>query len=78
MHKVHKKPTHHLNTIRQRENESTEAYLLWFVNEEMLIEDWSVVKAQGALLTGLRNPTMKYLLAVAKPMPYSALIEEIW
>ena len=77
MHKVHKKPIHHLNTIFQRENESTEAYLACFVKEEMLVEDQSDTMAQGVLLTRLRNPMMKCLFLVAKPRSYSALIVEI-
>ena len=40
VHKVHKKPTHQISTIIQRENKSTEAYLARFAKEEMLVEDW--------------------------------------
>ncbi len=43
----------------------------------MLVKDLSYATAQGALLARLCNPTMKYLLSVAKPKSYSALIEEI-
>ena len=78
VHKVHNKLAHHLSTIHQRENESTEAYLARFVKQEMLVEDRLDVIAQGALLTGLHNSNMKYLLSIAKPKSYLALIEEIW
>ena len=74
---MHKKPAHHLSTIFQRENESTKAYLMRFVKEEMLVEDRSDATAQGVLLAGLCNPSMKYLLSVANPKSYSTLIEEI-
>ena len=77
VHKVHKKPSHHLSTIHQREYESTKAYLACFVKEKMLFEDRSDATAQGALLARLCNLTMKYLLSVAKPRLYLALIEEI-
>ena len=48
-----------------------------FMKEEMLVKDQSNTTARGALLARLRNPTIKYLLLVAKPRSYSALIKEI-
>ncbi|KAL5539641.1 hypothetical protein UlMin_044603 [Ulmus minor] len=68
VHKVHRKPTWHLYTITQRENESIESYLIRFVKEEMNVQDRSDAAASGALMAGLRNSTvLKYLVSVGKP-----------
>ncbi|KAL5569919.1 hypothetical protein UlMin_026494 [Ulmus minor] len=80
VHKVHRKPTRHLYSITQRENESTESYLIRFVKEEMNVQDRSDAAASGALMAGLRNSTvLKYLVSVEKPntVSYPELINEI-
>ncbi|KAL5579241.1 hypothetical protein UlMin_011683 [Ulmus minor] len=55
VNKVQKKPARHLYTIRQKENESTEAFLNRFVKEEMGVKDRNDSTACGALLAGLRR-----------------------
>ncbi|KAL5542323.1 hypothetical protein UlMin_010033 [Ulmus minor] len=80
VHKVHRKPTRHLYTITQGENESIESYLTRFVKEEMNVQDRGDVIASGALMAGLRNSTvLKYLVSVGKPdtVSYPELIAEI-
>ncbi|KAL5544296.1 hypothetical protein UlMin_008080 [Ulmus minor] len=55
VNKVQRKPARHLYTVRQKENESTEAFLNRFVKEEMSVKDRNDSTACGALMAGLRK-----------------------
>ncbi|KAL5547074.1 hypothetical protein UlMin_006761 [Ulmus minor] len=62
VNKVQRKPARHLYTVRQKENESTEAFLNRFVKEEMSVKDRNDSTACGALMAGLRSATvLKYM-----------------
>ncbi|KAL5580033.1 hypothetical protein UlMin_012475 [Ulmus minor] len=63
VNKVQRKPARHLYTIRQKDNESTEAFLNRFVKEEMSVKDCNDSTACGALMAGLRSATTSNLEA---------------
>ena len=71
-------PVGHLYSIKQKDNESTEAFLNRFVREEMNVEDQNDSIACGALMAGLRNETvLKYLISIKDDISYHELITEI-
>ena len=66
MNRVQRKLARHLYTITQCENESTEAYLNYFMKEEMNVRNQSDAAAMGELMGGLRNSTMlKYMVSIS-------------
>ncbi|KAL5565783.1 hypothetical protein UlMin_028947 [Ulmus minor] len=78
VNKVQRKPTRHLYTIIQKDNESTEAFLNRFVKEEMSVKDRNDSTACGALMAGLRSATvLKYMILVKEDISYPELISEV-
>ncbi|KAL5577820.1 hypothetical protein UlMin_019519 [Ulmus minor] len=78
VNKVQRKPARHLYTIRQKENESTEAFLNRFVKEKMGVKDRNDSTACGVLLAGLRSATiLKYMISIKEDISYPELISEI-
>ncbi|KAL5564759.1 hypothetical protein UlMin_027923 [Ulmus minor] len=78
VNKVQRKPARHLYTVRQKENESTEAFLNQFVKEEMSVKDRNDSTACGALMAGLRSATvLKYMVSIKEDVSYPELISEI-
>ncbi|KAL5544991.1 hypothetical protein UlMin_008775 [Ulmus minor] len=77
VNKVQRKPARHLYTIRQKENESTEAFLNRFVKEEMSVKDRNDSTTCGALMAGLRSATvLKYMISIKEDISYPELISE--
>ncbi|KAL5553184.1 hypothetical protein UlMin_040585 [Ulmus minor] len=78
VNKVQRKPARHLYTVRQKENESIEAFLNRFVKEEMSVKDRNDSTACGALMAGLRSATvLKYMVSIKKDVSYPELISEV-
>ncbi|KAL5555515.1 hypothetical protein UlMin_037751 [Ulmus minor] len=78
VNKVQRKPARHLYTVRQKENESTEAFLNRFVKEEMSVKDRNDSTACGALMAGLRSATVrKYMVSIKEDVSYPKLISEV-
>ncbi|KAL5557896.1 hypothetical protein UlMin_034107 [Ulmus minor] len=78
VNKVQRKPARHLYTVRQKENESTEAFLNRFVKEEMSVKDRNDSTACGALMAGLRSATvLKYMVSIKEDVSYPELISEV-
>ncbi|KAL5566572.1 hypothetical protein UlMin_029736 [Ulmus minor] len=78
VNKVQRKPARHLYIVRQKENESTEAFLNRFVKEEMSVKDRNDSTACGALMAGLRSATvLKYMVSIKEDMSYPELISEV-
>ncbi|KAL5551326.1 hypothetical protein UlMin_001502 [Ulmus minor] len=78
VNKVQRKPARHLYTIRQKDNESTEAFLNRFVKEEMSVKDRNDSTACGALMAGLRSATvLKYMISIKEDISYPELISEV-
>ncbi|KAL5576413.1 hypothetical protein UlMin_018112 [Ulmus minor] len=78
VNKVQRKPARHLYTVRQKENESTEAFLNRFVKEEMSVKDRNDSTACGALMAGLRSATvLKYMISIKEDVSYPELISEV-
>ncbi|KAL5564860.1 hypothetical protein UlMin_028024 [Ulmus minor] len=78
VNKVQRKPARHLYTVRQKENESTEAFLNRFVKEEMSVKDRNDSTACGALMAGLRSATvLKYMVSIKEDISYLELISEV-
>ncbi|KAL5547083.1 hypothetical protein UlMin_006770 [Ulmus minor] len=78
VNKVQRKPARHLYTVRQKENESTEAFLNRFVKEEMSVKDRNDSTACGALMAGLRSATvLKYMVSIKEDISYPELISEV-
>ncbi|KAL5540826.1 hypothetical protein UlMin_043796 [Ulmus minor] len=72
------KPARHLYTVRQKENESTEAFLNRFVKEEMSVKDRNDSTACGALMAGLRSATvLKYMVSIKEDISYPELISKV-
>ncbi|KAL5554168.1 hypothetical protein UlMin_041569 [Ulmus minor] len=78
VNKVRRKPALHFYTIRQKDNESIEAFLNQFVKEEMSVKDCNDSTACEALMDGLRSATfLKYMISVKKDISYPELISEV-
>ncbi|KAL5564639.1 hypothetical protein UlMin_027803 [Ulmus minor] len=78
VNKVQRKPARHLYTVRQKENESTEAFLNRFVKEEMSVKDRNDSTACGALMARLRSATvLKYMVSIKEDISYPELISEV-
>ncbi|KAL5538915.1 hypothetical protein UlMin_042374 [Ulmus minor] len=78
VNKVQRKPARHLYTVRQKENESTGAFLNRFVKEEMSVKDRNDSTACGALMAGLRSATvLKYMVSIKEDVSYPELISEV-
>ncbi|KAL5547049.1 hypothetical protein UlMin_006736 [Ulmus minor] len=78
VNKVQRKPARHLYTVRQKENESTEAFLNRFVKEEMSVKDRNDSTACGALMAGLRSATvLKYMVSIKEDISYPELISKV-
>ncbi|KAL5542111.1 hypothetical protein UlMin_009821 [Ulmus minor] len=78
VNKVQRKPARHLYTVRQKENESTEAFLNRFVKEEMSVKDRNDSTACGALMARLRSVTvLKYMVSIKEDVSYPELISEV-
>ncbi|KAL5550479.1 hypothetical protein UlMin_000655 [Ulmus minor] len=78
VNKVQRKPAQHIYTIRQKDNESTEAFLNRFVKEEMSVKDCNDSTACGALMAGLRSVTvLKYMISVKEDISYPELISKV-
>ncbi|KAL5563473.1 hypothetical protein UlMin_033220 [Ulmus minor] len=58
VNKIQRKPARHLYTVRQKENESTKAFLNRFVKEEMSVKNRNDSTACGGLMAGLRSATV--------------------
>ncbi|KAL5549651.1 hypothetical protein UlMin_004882 [Ulmus minor] len=77
VNKVQRKPARHLYTVRQKETESTEAFLNRFVKEEMSVKDRNDSTACGALMAGLRSATvLKYMVSTRKTYPTPSLSQK--
>ena len=64
--------------MRQKDNESTGAFLNRFVREEMSIKDQNDATTCGALMVGLRNETvLKYMVFIKDNISYPELITKI-
>ncbi|KAL5553824.1 hypothetical protein UlMin_041225 [Ulmus minor] len=75
VNKVQRKPARHLYTVRQKENESTEAFLNRFVKEEMSVKNRNDSTACGVLMARLRSATvLKYTVSIKEDVSYPELI----
>ena len=78
INKVQRKPAWHLYTVRQKENESTKAFLNRFMKEKMGVKDRNDSTACGALMDELRSATiLKYMISIKEDISYPKLISEI-